>query len=214
MFVEKDALTKVCGITRQQDADLCVELDADLVGFVFHPESPRCITPEAVRAIETPGLMRTGVFVNQTADEVRLIMQRARLDVAQLHGGQDEAFCTRVGRSRVIKVLWPATYATRSELEDDMRRFAHCSRFMLFDAGTSGGGSGATLDWKWLAGTPGIKTWFVAGGLGPDTLAEAIRQCNPCGVDLNSGVESAPGIKDEARLRACFRILGGDHRPM
>lgn len=214
MFEEKDALVKVCGITRQQDADLCVNLDVDLIGFVFHPESPRCMSIEAVAAIETPGLMRVGVFVDQTADEVRRTMQFAKLDVAQLHGGQDEEFCRKVGKKRVIKVFWPDQYESRAGLEADMERFAHCSRFMLLDAGKSGGGSGATLEWSKLAGLKGVKTWFVAGGLGPDNLAQAVRSCNPCGVDLNSGVESAPGIKDEERLRACIRILGGDHRPL
>lgn len=210
-MLDKEIFIKVCGITSQHDADLCVQHDADLIGFIFHEKSPRNMTVEKVRAIETPGLMRTGVFVDQSVDEVKRIMQHAKLNLAQLHGDQDIEFCKALGKTRVMKVFWPERYATQKELEADMERFAPYSRFYLFDAGSSGGGHGKTMDWSFLAGIRGIKTWFIAGGLGPDTIKQAIMGCSPCGIDLNSGVESAPGIKSPEKLKAVFDMV---HSPM
>ncbi len=206
-MLDKEIFVKVCGITNQKDADLCVQYDADLIGFIFHEKSPRNMTVEKVRAIETDGLMRTGVFVDQSVDEIKHIMQHARLNLAQLHGDQDLEFCKALGKTRVMKVFWPERYATREALEEDMERFAPYSRFYLFDAGSKGGGHGVQQDWSFLAGTRGIKTWFIAGGLGPDTLKQAIMGCNPCGIDLNSGVESAPGVKSEEKLKAVFNMI-------
>ncbi|UZP66964.1 phosphoribosylanthranilate isomerase [Desulfovibrio mangrovi] len=210
-MLDKEIFVKVCGITSQHDADLCVRYDADLIGFIFHEKSPRNMTVEKVRAIETPSLMRTGVFVDQTVDEVKRIMQHARLNLAQLHGDQDIEFCKVLGKTRVMKVFWPERYATRQDLEADMERFAPYSRFYLLEAGSAGGGHGKVQDWSFLAGLRGIKTWFIAGGLGPDTLKQAIMGCNPCGIDLNSGVESAPGIKSEEKLKAVFDMI---HNPL
>lgn len=208
-MLDKEIFIKVCGITSQHDADLCVEFDADFIGFIFHASSPRCVTVEQVRAIETPTLMRTGVFTDQSVDEVKRIMQHARLNLAQLHGDQDPEFCKALGRTRVMKVFWPSRYATRQELEADMERFAPYSRFYLFDAGSGGGGHGTEQDWSFLAGLRGIKTWFIAGGLGPHNLKQAIMGCNPCGLDLNSGVESAPGVKSAEKLKAVFDMAHG-----
>ncbi len=206
-MVEKELFIKVCGITNQHDADLCARFGADLIGFIFDQRSPRAMTVETVRAIHTPGLMRVGVFTDHSVDEVRRTMQHARLNLAQLHGDQDVEFCAAVGKTRVMKVFWPERYATRQDLEADLERYASCSRFYLMDAGNTGGGHGKPQDWSFLAGLRGIKTWFIAGGLGPNTIRQAIKEGNPCGLDLNSGVESAPGVKDESKLKAVFDAL-------
>lgn len=206
-MLEKDTFVKVCGITNQKDADLCMEQDADLIGFIFHKESPRYVSPETVQNITTPGLMRTGVFTDHSVEEVRKIMTTAHLDLAQLHGDQDLAFCQAIGKNRVVKVLWPERYETREALEEDMRHFVPGTRFFLFDAGSAHGGHGIEQNWSFLSGTSGMKTWFVAGGIGPDNLKDVIIGCNPCGIDLNSGVEKAPGEKDPAKLEAVFTTL-------
>ncbi|WP_290924368.1 phosphoribosylanthranilate isomerase [Halodesulfovibrio sp.] len=206
-MAHKESFVKVCGITTQQDADLCMKLGADLIGFIFDEKSPRAMTVEKVKAIETEDVMRVGVFTHHDVDEVRLIMQRAKLHLAQLHGDQDTAFAARVGKSKVMKVFWPARYETREELEAEMKKFVDCSRFFLMDAGTSGGGHGKTQNWSFLNGLRGYKSWFVAGGIGPENVTEVLQGCAPCGIDINSGVESEPGKKDPDKLRAVMEAL-------
>lgn len=206
-------LVKVCGLTRQQDADACADAGVDLCGFIFHPASPRGVTPAVAAGLHSHGMARVGVFVKQSADEVLAVMDAARLDFAQLHGGQDAAFCDRVGPERVIRAAWPqrhvdpAGHADRSALEAELAGLAPHVRCFLLDAGTSGGGHGATMDWSALRGLAPGAPWLLAGGLTPDNVASAVAACGGhapamlMGVDLNSGVESAPGQKD-ARLVA------------
>jgi phosphoribosylanthranilate isomerase len=204
-----DVMLKVCGITRQEDADACAGIGASLLGFIFHPKSRRCVTPEQVRAIQSPRLMRVGVFVDQSPDEILHIMEAADLHLAQLHGDQDPDFCKTVGRNRVMRAFWPERYASRGALESDLERYEDCCRFFLFDAGSSGGGHGRTFDATMLKGLCSLKTWFLAGGLGPETIRDAVSNCDPCGVDLSSGVESEPGIKSHKKLTALRSALDG-----
>ncbi|QJT09875.1 phosphoribosylanthranilate isomerase [Oceanidesulfovibrio marinus] len=204
-----DVMLKVCGVTRQEDADAVRAIGASLIGFIFHPASRRNVTPEQVRAIETHRLMRVGVFVDQSPDEILRIMDKAGLHLAQLHGDQDAAFCKKVGRNRVMRAFWPERYPTREALETDLHRYEDCSRFFLFDAGASGGGHGRSFDASLLKGLCSLKTWFLAGGLGPHNICEAVCNCDPCGVDLSSGVEASPGIKDHAKLTALRSALDG-----
>ncbi|WP_051384398.1 phosphoribosylanthranilate isomerase [Nitratidesulfovibrio termitidis] len=206
-------LVKVCGLTRQQDADACAEAGVDLCGFIFHPASPRAVTPAVAAGLRSHGMARVGVFVKQSADEVLAIMDAVRLDFAQLHGGQDAAFCDRVGRERVVRVAWPQRHADRTALEAELAGLAPHVRCFLLDAGTSGGGHGATMDWAALRGLAPGAPWLLAGGLTPDNAASAVAACgghDPAmliGVDLNSGVESAPGQKDATRVAAALAVL-------
>lgn len=204
-----DTLIKVCGLTRQQDADACVALGANFGGFIFHPASPRCVTPEQVRAIDTGSMMRVGVFVDQSPKEVRDIMYQARLNLAQLHGDQDVAFCEEIGKLKVMRAFWPERYETREAFIADLEKFAPYCRFYLYDAGTSGGGHGKSMDFSFLDGLKSYKTWLLAGGLSADNVAQALDACHPCGVDLNSGVESAPGIKDREKLARTIALARG-----
>lgn len=202
-------MVKVCGITRREDARACAEAGADLLGFIFHPASPRFVRPDFPAGLTAAdkGRARTvGVFVKQSADEVRQIMDNAGLDLAQLHGGQDPEFCRDVGPERVVKVFWPERYASLTDLEADMARFADCALFLL-DAGTSGGGHGKSLNSSALSGLKSSRSWLLAGGLGPDNLRDALDACASAsleGVDLNSGVESAPGLKDIEKVRTAI----------
>jgi len=214
-------LVKVCGLTRQQDADACAQTGVDLCGFIFHPASPRAVTPAVAAGLHSHGMARVGVFVKQSTDEVLAIMDAARLDFAQLHGGQDAAFCDRVGRERVIRVAWPqrhvdtAGYADRASLEAELAGLAPHVRCFLLDAGTSGGGHGTTMDWAALRGLAPRAPWLLAGGLTADNVAAAVAACGGhapamlIGVDLNSGVESAPGQKDATRVAAALAALRG-----
>ncbi len=212
---------KVCGITAQVYADMAAcpaegsakMSGADCLGFIFHGPSPRNVRPEAVADIRTPEhVLRVGVFVRQDADEVQRVMRMARLDLAQLAGNQDEAFCEAVGPHRVMRVFWPERHRDAPDPLDALRveldRFAGLLRFALLDAGQSGGGHGRSLDFAALDGLEPPAPWWLAGGLGPDNLSRALTSCTPFGVDLNSGVESAPGVKDTKKLVRAFQVLG------
>ncbi|MGE4551834.1 MAG: phosphoribosylanthranilate isomerase [Desulfovibrionaceae bacterium] len=192
-------LVKVCGMTNAETARRCDALGVDLVGFIFHPKSPRCVAPSLPAGLDLPRARKVGVFVHQGADEVRDLMERGRLDLAQLHGGQDRKFCRAVGPERVIKALWPERYASLDDLMSDLRRFAPVCRWFLFDAGSSGGGHGRTLAATLPEAGDIPRPWLLAGGLSPETLPAALA-LGPDGVDLNSGVESAPGVKDFDKL--------------
>jgi len=204
-------LVKVCGMTRAGDARLCAALGADLLGFIFHPASPRRTRPELPASLELPGVRTVGVFVAQTVADTLALMRAGRLDLAQLHGGQDERFCAaladEIGRERVVKVVWPERAASLADFQAELDRFApYCGLFVV-DAGSSGGGHGRTIDAPLLAAARFPRPWLLAGGLRPDNLATMLSQFAPKGLDLNSGVESAPGIKDETKLRAAFTAI-------
>lgn len=200
---------KVCGLTRQQDADAAARLGADFCGFIFHPASPRHLTPQAAAAIATAGMARVGVFVEQEADEILAIMEEARLDFVQLHGAQSRACAQRIGASRVIRVLWPELYAGRQELEADMEAHAPACAWFLLEAGRGGGGSGRTQDWTRLAGLRPPRPWLLAGGLTPANAGAAAAACRPDALDFNSGVEEAPGIKSPELLAAALAAVSG-----
>lgn len=200
-------LVKVCGMTRAEDVDACEELGADFLGFIFHPSSPRNVDESFARSIKTDSAKKVGVFVKQNAAEVTEIMANGGLDFAQLHGGQNEEFCKIVGKERVIKVLWPLRYESAKEFQDDIDRFAsHCS-YLLFDAGNCGGGHGVSVEFGVFENVNIPLPWFLAGGLSAENLTEALTIAKPCGVDLNSGVESVPGIKDKNKLSAVFECI-------
>ena len=141
-------LIKFCGLTRQEDVDHAASLGAAMCGFIFHPRSPRGVTVAQAAALDSGAMLRVGVFVNQGADEIRRIMDEARLDYAQLHGHQSVECARAIGAERVIRVLWPDRYTHRALLYNDLQRNAEACAYYLLDAGLKGGGSGHKLDWK------------------------------------------------------------------
>jgi len=210
---------KICGQTSEAGARLCAELGADMLGFIFHPTSPRCVQPGLPASLELPGVLKVGVFVAQAPDDVLALTHTARLDVAQLHGGQDVAFCRALaealGPERVMKVVWPEKAVSLEGFQAELDAFApFCGRF-LADAGKGGGGHGrgiADPAAEILAQARFPRPWLLAGGLSPDTLGPSLSRFSagghgPAGLDLNSGVESAPGVKDENLLRAAFSAI-------
>lgn len=200
-------LVKVCGMTRKEDIVVSEELGADFLGFIFHSSSARNVDESFVRSIKTATAKKVGVFVKQSAAEVTSTLENGNLDFAQLHGGQNEEFCKAVGKQRVIKVLWPQRYESAKEFQDDIDRFApHCT-YLLFDAGNCGGGHGLSIEFDVFEDVNIPLPWFLAGGLSADNLEGAIVTAKPHGVDLNSGVESVPGIKDKNKLGAAFKCI-------
>ncbi|NDV19389.1 phosphoribosylanthranilate isomerase [Pseudodesulfovibrio sp. JC047] len=203
-------MVKVCGMTRMEDVELCVDLGVDLLGFIFHPKSPRQADPDFVASVKTGKVTKVGVFVDQTADEIIETMDRCGLHAAQLHGGHDMDACWKIGPDRVIRVFWPEAYASSDDLLRALDRYAEVCGHFLLDAGRTGqGGTGTTIDFKTLQDIEIHTPWFLAGGLAPHNIKEALTLNSP-GVDINSGVESRPGIKDASKLREILTILAED----
>lgn len=199
-------LLKVCGITRDEDAEVLMELGADFIGFIFHPKSPRFICAGACSGMETGDMKRVGVIVNGTVESTAKLMDFARLDYMQLAGDQAPEFCKALGPERVIKVVWPERYETREELEEHMATYADAAAMLLLDAGKSGGGHGRSLSFEKLKGLKSPLPWLLAGGLGPHNVADALA-AGPVGVDVNSGVELEPGLKDHDKVREVAEIV-------
>ncbi len=207
-------LIKVCGLTDLENALMVARMDVNMLGFVFHKESPRNVPPSFPAMLTIPGVKRVGVFVRQTPEEVGRIMLRGHLEMAQLHGGQDAEFCKRVGPERVIRAFWPERHAgsgdPRGALEEEMASFAEAAAFFLLDAGRAGGGHGRALDFAALENLDSPRPLLLAGGLGPDNAARAFFMHSEggfAGFDLNSGVERSPGIKDRDKLEETLLLL-------
>jgi phosphoribosylanthranilate isomerase len=182
---------KVCGITRRDDALHAVEQGATAIGFVLWPRSPRYIAPERVADIVAalpPGVVTVGVFVNDPVDHVRATMERAGLTTVQLHGDEPPTFAERLA--------WPVVRAVRVDAVDSCGWPAETT--LLLDAidGATRGGTGQTIDWPQAADVARRRRVVLAGGLTAANVGEAIDRVRPFGVDVSSGVESAPGIKD------------------
>ena len=192
---------KVCGITRAEDAALAIDLGAMALGFVLWPKSPRVVSIAAARRIaETvpASVLRVGVFVNAGVDDVAAALRDASLDVAQLHG--DEAVAPYLDAGlRVIRAV-PLT----SEADVEAASALPAAVTTLVDAADviRRGGTGARANWTLAAGLAARRPVMLAGGLRPENVAEAVRAVRPFAIDVSSGVEARPGIKDEARLRA------------
>lgn len=207
-------LIKICGLTRQGDVDAAVKLGAGFCGFIFHPHSPRFISPEAAGELESGSMLRVGVFVTQDAKEILRTMEQARLDLAQLHGMQSIECARVVGAERVIRVIWPDRYAHRALLYNEVQKYADSCAYYLFDAGSSGGGSGQRLPWQELYGLKREHPFFLAGGLKAENVGQAIISCDPEGVDFNSGIEDGPGLKNSLKMRAAIEaaLNAGSHQ--
>ncbi len=195
---------KICGITTAEDAQAAVECGASAVGFVFWPESPRYLEPDRARAIIATlpsSVTAVGVFVNQPASHVNGVVSLAQLSAVQLHGDETPAFAAEMTRP-VIKAVsvdgdapavagWPDSVMLLVDAKDPVRR----------------GGTGVRADWLAAAAVARGRRLLLAGGLTPENVAEAIAQVRPFGIDVSSGVERRPGVKDHGRLKALFDAL-------
>jgi phosphoribosylanthranilate isomerase len=191
---------KICGITRVDDALAAVEGGAGAIGFVFWPNSPRFIDPFRARAIADalpPFVTPVGLFVNQSREFVNGVASLVRLGAVQLHGDETPQFAASIA-APVIRALpveqasaWPSGGTLLLDVRDPVQR----------------GGTGRTIDWTAAAAVAVRRRVLLAGGLTPDNVAAAIAEVRPFGIDVSSGVERAPGIKDHQRLRALFEAV-------
>ena len=191
---------KVCGITNSEDAFCAVQLGATALGFVFYEKSPRFVTPsEAGKIIKQipPFVTKVGVFVNAEADYLREARGVAGFDVYQFHGDETPEFCAAFGEDYIKAVrVKDASSLDAVELYD--------TDAFLFDAYSPDayGGTGENFSWDVLSGRKlGDKFVILSGGLTPENVRDAIRTVNPYAVDVSSGVESSPGIKDHLKLK-------------
>lgn len=198
---------KICGITQKSDAEKAQSLGAHMCGFIFHEKSPRAVDPSWVKTVDTGKMKRVGVFVTHDVEKILAIMEEAKLDFAQLHGGQSLDCAKQIGDARVIRVLWPENYAHKAHLYNAMHEYADSCAYYLFDSGRKSGGSGKTLDWIELNGIKTPHPWFLAGGLTPNNILSALWDSHPFGVDLNSGIESHPGKKDHYKMQTIIASI-------
>lgn len=197
---------KICGVTRVEDALLACELGADAIGIVMTPSSPRCVPIGNARAIRDalPAFVDAVVLSHDLASErVRAIIDGVRPDCVQFHGLEDAAFCESFGVRYTKAIGMDGDVDVRVLVESH----PHASGFVL-DGHPPGqqGGRGKTFDWSRIPRDLG-RPILLAGGLNADNAGDAIRSVRPWAVDLASGVESAPGIKDAAKLRAFFAAV-------
>ncbi|MCX7893223.1 MAG: phosphoribosylanthranilate isomerase [Burkholderiales bacterium] len=192
---------KICGITSVADALAAAAAGADAVGLVFYPPSPRAVTParaaEIVRALP-PFVTAVGLFVNPDPAEVEATLGACPLGLLQFHGDEPPDLCERFGRP----YLKAARVRAGVDLLESLAPYAAAAGWLL-DAYRPGeyGGTGATFDWGLIP--RGLRRPVVlSGGLTPENVAEGVRRVRPWAVDVSSGVESAKGIKDAARIAA------------
>jgi phosphoribosylanthranilate isomerase len=204
---------KICGITNWEDARLSIDLGASALGFNFYPPSPRAISPADAWSIIRrlpPFVDAVGVFVNWPPLVVAALARAVRLGSVQLHGAELPAEVTELRRKlRVIKAI----QVKRGFRTASLSRFRAADAILL-DGFTPGlhGGTGRTLDWKLARGARRYGRIILAGGLTPENIAEAIQVAQPYAVDVASGVESRPGRKDPAKLRALFKAIESAQR--
>jgi phosphoribosylanthranilate isomerase len=195
---------KICGITRVEDALAAAGHGADFLGFIFVPSTPRFVEPERAAAIAAAVREQghapkfVGVFRDASNDYIHTIAELVGLDVVQLHGGEtdDDIRDLRIPAVKTLRVAdaLPETRGTPS------------AAWLLFDTYDKhrAGGTGRSFDWGLLTTYERSKPFFLSGGLGPDNIAAAISLVRPDAVDVGSGVEQSPGIKDHGKLRALF----------
>lgn len=198
---------KVCGITSVEDARAAVAAGAEALGLVFYRKSPRFVTVEQAREIVhsvPPFITLVGLFVDASDHEIETVLQAVPLTLLQFHGREKDSDCRRWGL-RYIKAL-------RVRPEESVEEMAGkypgaCA--LLLDTYRKGipGGTGETFDWQ-LVPPDLSRPVILAGGLHPDNVADAIQQVAPYAVDVSSGVERAPGIKDHEKIEAFAKASG------
>ncbi len=192
---------KMCGLRRAEDIEAANRLMPEYIGFVFAPASRRYIVPEDAATLRQrlrPGIRAVGVFVDEEESAAARLLAEGVIDIAQLHGNEDEAYIAR------LKALTgkPVIRAFRVKSAEDLRAAeASPADMILLDAGA---GDGKTFDWSLLSSVS--RPYFLAGGLTPENAAEAVKRFRPFAVDVSSGIET-DGFKDCNKMRAFMRAV-------
>ncbi len=201
---------KMCGITRMKDMEAGVDAGLDAMGFIFYEKSPRNVKPDFVRSVVArmpPFIDCVGVFVDRDRQELEELVEYCGLSHAQLHGNENPKYCERVERfaspCRVVKAFRVSGESKASDFSpyDDV---AHGYLLDTYVKGNAGG-TGARFDWGIIDGLSLQRPMILAGGLSPENVVEGIQSVAPFAVDVNSGVEIEPGIKDHVKLAEFVR---------
>jgi phosphoribosylanthranilate isomerase len=203
-----DVKVKICGITSAADAEAAVAAGADALGLMFFPGSPRYVPLETAQDIARrlpPYILRTGVFVDPNPSEVFAAIQRCQLNLLQFHGDETPEFCLQFGlmTMKAFRMLNADSLALMSAYQTDA---------VLLDSYVAGkpGGTGATFNWDLaLEAKKFGRPLFLAGGLTPQNVGEAVRKVQPFGVDVSSGVEQSPGKKDAIKMQEFVAAVRG-----
>lgn len=191
---------KFCGLTRAEDVDAAVALGVDAIGLIFAARSPRRVdiaSAAALRQRVPPFVGVVALVMDEDLTSLRAILERVRPDLIQFHGSESESDCRAIGQ-RYLKVV---PMGEGGDAETFMARYPSAAGFVL-DSHAPGqpGGSGSAFDWsRWPARSE--RPLLLAGGLNPDNVGQAVRRLRPYAVDVSSGIESMPGIKDAARMQ-------------
>jgi len=209
---------KICGINSREALDAAVAGGASFVGFVFYPPSPRALTPAAAGelAAAVPRTVgKLGLFVDDPDERIADVLAKAPLDMLQLHGQETPARVAAIRRHFGLPVMKAVKVAGADDLAA-ADGYIGVADWLLFDAkppadmkGALPGGNGLVFDWQLLAGKRFRRPWLLSGGLDADNLAEAVRISGAHAVDVSSGVERAPGVKDPGRIRAFLAAARG-----
>jgi len=197
---------KFCGFTRERDVEAAADLGVSAVGFIFHPGSKRCVTPERAAALgkmlDGSGIERVGVFVDTETDDIRRAAEVAGLDRLQVYSGnhRDELRGFR-------KIIFARRIRGRDDL--DVTGAPAGDELFLLDAYSDDafGGTGVAFNWEHLAGFPHIGKTIVAGGINENNVVYLARNVRPCGVDVSSGIEEAPGVKSKEKMLSFMKNL-------
>jgi phosphoribosylanthranilate isomerase len=198
---------KICGITRLEDAQAAVEFGVDALGFVFYGKSPRYIEPEKAAAImrQLPdSVSAVGLFVNPSQQQIDDVLAICPLDIIQLHGDESAEFC----QTQTLPVM----KAVAVSCADDLGRAASFNCAVLLDAKAPAGvfgGTGTSFDWSLLQGFSHAFPLILAGGLNPENVSEALAVRQWFAVDVSSGVERSPGLKDAGKMQAFVAAVCG-----
>jgi phosphoribosylanthranilate isomerase len=202
---------KICGLNSPDAVEAALAGGASFVGFVFYPPSPRCVSPDqaAILAGLVPeGVLRVGLFVDPDDDTLRRVTARAKLDLVQLHGSETPDRVAAVKRLTGLPAMKAIKVADAADVAGSDRYLPVADR-LLFDAkvseaqpGALPGGNAVSFDWALLAGRTWRLPWMLSGGLHVGNLAEAVRISGASSVDVSSGVEERPGVKDAAKIKA------------
>jgi phosphoribosylanthranilate isomerase len=203
---------KICGITELEQGCAIANLGATALGFICVPASPRYQRPDQIRLISNQlpaSIARIGVFANSTLEEICQVFFASNLTGIQLHGNESPEFCTQLRRFVPNCEIIKAIRVRSSEALLQASEYINFVDTLLLDAYHPQmlGGTGQTLDWQMLQQFQPAIPWFLAGGLTPDNILEALNQVQPDGIDLSSGVEKSPGDKDLEKVTQLFTQL-------
>ena len=200
---------KICGITKPEDGFAAASLGADAIGLVFYSPSPRtvdvAVAKQIIKALP-PFVTSVGLFVNESTATVRDILSQVPLDLLQFHGSETPDYCSAFGKPFIKAV----PMGEQADVAAYARRFQAAAGLLLDShSGANVGGTGESFDWRTIPAAV-AKPIILAGGLNPRNVAQAVRQVQPFGVDVSSGVESAKGVKDVDLMRAFMESVNND----